>query len=193
MEVGQIALPPPDPPDPPDPPGSPKPTLSKFERFMLGVAIVLPSVDNYTDVNFGVRLLTGLYDQGWDCQRKIENESLYYENSIEFSDTNPSNNDTIINCNIIERHPQIELGSATLSAVALSFIFMAVHWFKLENTWMKKLKTLPILLFHFFPQYRASRVLYFWWKGDTEKWSKEKLFLERDISSIGCLTSKWTL
>ena len=90
-----------------------------------------------------------------------------------------------IKCNIIERHPQIELGSATLSAVALSFIFMAVHWFKLENTWMKKLKTLPILLFHFFPQYRAFRVLYFWWKGDTEKWSKEKLVLERDISSIG--------
>ena len=97
MEVGQIALPP---PDPPDPPGSPKPTLSKFERFMLGVAIVLPSVDNYTDVNFGVRLLTGLYDQGWDCQRKIvpvhQYESPYYENSIEFSDTNPSNNGKLI-------------------------------------------------------------------------------------------------
>ena len=94
MEVGQIALPPPDPPDPP------KPTLSKFERFMLGVAIVLPSVDNYTDVNFGVRLLTGLYDQGWDCQRKIvpvhQYESPYYENSIEFSDTNPSNNGKLI-------------------------------------------------------------------------------------------------
>ena len=102
------------------------------------------------------------------------------ENNILFPKT-----DTIFNCNIIERRPQIELGSATLSAVALSFIFMAVQWFKLENTWMKKLKTLPILLFHFFPQYRAFRVLYFWWKGDTEKWSKEKLVLERDISSIG--------
>ena len=96
MEVGQIALPPPDPPDPP------KPTLSKFERFMLGVAIVLPSVDNYTDVNFGVRLLTGLYDQGWDCRRKIVPVHLYgdqyrqYENSIEFSDTDPSNNGKLI-------------------------------------------------------------------------------------------------
>merc|ERR1712051_57884 len=190
MEVGQIALPPPDPPDSPDPP---KPTLSKFERFMLGVAIVLPTVDNYTDVNFGVRLLTGLYDQGWICQRKIPptrydeidlNQNFSYEEFIKFSDTDPTNNDTIYNCNIIERRPQIALGSATLSAVALSFIFMAVQWFKLENTWMKKLKTLPILLLHFFPQYRAFRVLYFWWKGDTEKWSKEKLVLERDISSI---------
>ena len=83
MEVGQIALPLPDPPDPPDPP---KPNLSKFERFMLGVAIVLPSVDNYTDVNFGVRLLTGLYDQGWKCQR----------GEVHFSDTNPSNNGKLI-------------------------------------------------------------------------------------------------
>ena len=93
MEVGQIALPPPDPPDPP------KPTLSKFERFMLGVAIVLPSVDNYTDVNFGVRLLTGLYDQGWDCRRKIVPVPLYgdqYENSTIFWDTDPSNNGKLI-------------------------------------------------------------------------------------------------
>ena len=83
MEVGQIALPPPDPPDPP------KPTLSKFERFMLGVAIVLPTVDNYTDVNFGVRLLTGLYDQGWECQGHQGRE-------IHFSDTNPTNNGKLI-------------------------------------------------------------------------------------------------
>merc|ERR1712051_1087122 len=99
MEVGQIALPPPDPPDSPDPP---KPTLSKFERFMLGVSIVLPTVDNYTDVNFGVRLLTGLYDQGWQCGRKGSNGAF-----IKFSDTDPS--DTIYNCNIIERRPQIAL------------------------------------------------------------------------------------
>ena len=82
MEVGQIALPPPDPPDPP------KPTLSKFERFMLGVAIVLPSVDNYTDVNFGVRLLTGLYDQGWDCRYSSGRHSGEY--FVKFSDTDPS-------------------------------------------------------------------------------------------------------
>ena len=102
MEVGQIALPPPDPPDPPDPP---KPTLSKFERFMLGVAIVLPTVDNYTDVNFGVRLLTGLYDQGWTCQRKIPptrydeidlNQNFSYEEFIKFSDTDPTNNGKLI-------------------------------------------------------------------------------------------------
>ena len=68
---------------------------------------------------------------------------------------------------------------------------MAVHWFKLEKTWMKKLKTLPILVLHFFPQYRASRVLYFWWKGETEKWPKEKLFFERDISSIGVYVFKY--
>ena len=88
MEVRQIALPPPDPPDPP------KPTLSKFERFMLGVAIVLPSVDNYTDVNFGVRLLTGTYDQGWNCRRKIV---TIYEEWLEFSDTYPSNKGKLIN------------------------------------------------------------------------------------------------
>ena len=67
---------------------------------MLGVAIVLPSVDNYTDVNFGVRLLTGLYDQGWDCQRKIVSVHRYgeqYEAFIKFSDTDPSNHGKIIN------------------------------------------------------------------------------------------------
>ena len=70
-----------------------EPTLSKFELFMLGVAIVLPSVDNYTDVNLGVRLLTGTYDQGWNCRRKI---GLYYKNSLEFADTDPSNNGKLI-------------------------------------------------------------------------------------------------
>ena len=105
MEVGQIALPPPDPPDPPNPPDPPKPTLSKFDRFMLGVSIVLPTVDNYTDVNFGVRLLTGLYDQGWICQRKIPptrydeidlNQNFSYEEFIKFSDTDPTNNGKLI-------------------------------------------------------------------------------------------------
>ena len=79
---------------------SEEPTLSIFERFMLGVAIVLPSVDNYTDVNFGVRLLTGLYDQGWDCQRKIvlDNRTnwIRYEDFIEFANTDPSNNGKLI-------------------------------------------------------------------------------------------------
>lgn len=59
---------------------------------MLGVAIVLPSVDNYTDVNFGVRLLTGTYDQGWNCRRK--NGGGQY--SLEFADTDPSNNGKLI-------------------------------------------------------------------------------------------------
>ena len=78
-----------------------EPTLSKLELFMLGVAIVLPSVDNYTDVNFGVRLLTGFYDQGWDCKRKIDpgRAALGYEvgeDFIKFADTDPSNNGKLI-------------------------------------------------------------------------------------------------
>ena len=54
--------------------------------LMLVVAIVLPTADNVTDVRFGVILVTGSYDQPWECcsksvpvfdeEREIE-DSLY--------------------------------------------------------------------------------------------------------------------
>ena len=37
---------------------------------MLVVAIVLPTADNVTDVRFGVILVTGSYDQPWECCSK---------------------------------------------------------------------------------------------------------------------------
>jgi len=47
----------------------------------------------------------------------------------------------------------------------------------------QKLKTLPWLLLFFYPQYKAMRIIYLWWKND-QSWTEEKLQLERDIVSV---------
>ena len=89
-----------------------------------------------------------------------------------------------MHCDEIEKKPHPNFALVALSAVGVSMVFTIIHWWKLENTKIKKLKTLPALLIMFYPQYKAMRIINLWLKDD-KSWKDEKLHLERDIANIG--------
>jgi hypothetical protein len=62
-------------------------------------------------------------------------------------------------------------------------LFTIPHWFKRENTWRKRLCTLPLFLGQFWPQYQVLKV--FWMiKNKDLRWRKKKEQLDREIGSI---------
>ena len=68
--------------------------------------------------------------------------------------------------------------------MVLSFIFTIFQWYKFEDTWEKRLKTLPVLLLQIYPQYRGLRILYLWMKND-ESWFEEKQRYITEVATIG--------
>ena len=74
---------------------------------------------------------------------------------------------------------------ATMGPILAGFVCLLPHWWRIEDTREKKLKTLPLLVLQCWPQYLACRILYFGLVKKIALWRTEKQRLNRDISSIG--------
>ena len=82
-----------------------------------------------------------------------------------------------------KNHPKY--GALTLVPLTISWIGVTIHWFKTETREKRnKWKTLPLLIFQVYPQWRALRVLYYGAKKDPG-WKALKEEFEGGISHLG--------
>ena len=58
---------------------------------------------------------------------------------------------------VCPEHPAY--GAVMLIPIILANLFTITHWLKKENTWKKRLYTLPLFILQFWPQWRALRVI----------------------------------
>ena len=72
-----------------------------------------------------------------------------------------------------------------LFPVILSTLFVIPHWWKQEKPKGRLLKTLPFVIFQFYPQYKMAEILYLGlWKTD-KQWKAKKDFLMKEMGSLG--------
>ena len=79
-------------------------------------------------------------------------------------------------------HPIYAL--SMLLPVAVANIFLISQWWHIENSWKKKVCTLPLLFLLCWPQYHVIKILQLGWNR-SEKWKNAILYYERNICSIG--------
>ena len=83
-----------------------------------------------------------------------------------------------------KNHPKY--GILTLLPLIMSWICVATHWINTETREKRnKLKTLPLLIFQVYPQWRALRVLYYAVIKKDPRWKKMKEEFESGISHLG--------
>ena len=74
---------------------------------------------------------------------------------------------------------------AMLFPVILSTLFVIPHWWNQEKPKGKLLKTLPLVIFQLYSQYKMAEILYLGlWKTD-KQWKAKKDFLMKEIGSLG--------
>ena len=80
-------------------------------------------------------------------------------------------------------HPNFAL--AILAPILLSTIFMIPQWLRQEKSKKRILKTLPLLLFQVYPQFKMLEILYLGlWKKDS-KWRLKKEEHQKSVAYIG--------
>ena len=79
----------------------------------------------------------------------------------------------------------INFGLTMLGPMILSILFTIPHWWRIEATTSNRLKTFPLLLLLFWPQYRALRILYLGLWAKSKLWREEKFTINKDVSSVG--------
>ena len=83
-----------------------------------------------------------------------------------------------------KNHPKY--GSLTLVPLLMSTIGMTIQWFKIETKEKRnKLKTLPLLIFQIYPQWRALRVLYYAKIKKDPRWRAMREEFDDGISHLG--------
>ena len=78
-----------------------------------------------------------------------------------------------------------KFGALSLAVLSVSWMGTATQWYKIETKKLQKLKTLPLLILHIYPQWRALRVLYYGKIKKDPRWKKMKEEFEVGISHIG--------
>ena len=79
-----------------------------------------------------------------------------------------------------EPNPQPWFALISAIPILIHILFLIPHWWKMEGIDGNRLKTFPLLLLQFWPQYRILRLL---WKKSKD-WKKEKGDFE---GRVGCL------
>ena len=131
--------------------------------------IGLPSWDVYSDIFFAYKLMKV------DCRYSHSGKII--------------NDETECKKLEIVYYGHTKFGILALSPVFFSFLFTLSHWWKLEENWKKRLMSLPFLLLQCWPQYRMARILYLGlWKKD-KMWRSEKETIERNVCSLGRISS----
>ena len=120
--------------------------------------MLVPSFDNFSDVRLSILFATGTYTPAGKFYHGEE----------------------------IVAVPQYKYAIFTFLPVFISFLFTLRHWYHIENTKRKKLKSLPFLIFGLWPQYRVGRILQFFRKNN-KKWIKEKDLFETELSTLGII------
>ena len=72
-----------------------------------------------------------------------------------------------------------------LTPVILSFLFMIVHWLRMESTLKKRLISLPFLILQIWPQVQVCKILKMGLYDKNQQWRKRKETMDRDVSSVG--------
>ena len=73
--------------------------------------------------------------------------------------------------------------------VMIAFLFTIPHWFRRENSILKRLLTFPILIGQFWPQWQVVKILWLMIKKSST-WKNEKEKLEKEVSSLGKYSPK---
>ena len=72
-----------------------------------------------------------------------------------------------------------------LTPVILSFLFMIVHWLRMESSVKKRLKSLPFLILQIWPQVQVCKILKMGLYSKNPQWRQRKDSMDREISSVG--------
>ena len=72
-----------------------------------------------------------------------------------------------------------------LTPVFMSFLFMIVHWLRMESTLKKRLISLPFLILQIWPQAQVVKLLKMGLYEKNPQWRKRKDSMEREMSSVG--------
>ena len=129
--------------------------LIKVICILILFGIILPSFDGYSDIILAYQLLSGTY---WT--------KPYHGNQT----------------NLTKKQPIF--GTMVLIPIILGTLFTIPHWLRRENTWRKRLNTLPLLILQFWPQWETINVLRLVWRNDN-KWKDEKEKLDKETSPLG--------
>ena len=84
---------------------------------------------------------------------------------------------------IFPDHPKY--ASSMLAPVVLSFLFMIVHWLRVESTMKKRLISLPFLILQIWPQVQVCKILKIGLYDKNPRWRERKDTMDRDVSSVG--------
>ena len=125
--------------------------------------ILLPTIDVVTDWLLAVQLITGFnYDP--DCSQYFKEYHVY-------------------------------MGIAVLAPAVIVTLFHLHHWYHLEkkeNGGDGRLKTFPLVVLQFYPQYRYMKLIYnFVVKKKAKRCEKELEFLNREISGVEPLVESY--
>ena len=72
-----------------------------------------------------------------------------------------------------------------LVPVLFSFLFMIVHWLRVESTLKKRLKSLPFLILQIWPQVQVCKIIKMGMYDKNPQWRQRKDCMEREVSSVG--------
>ena len=67
----------------------------------------------------------------------------------------------------------------------LWFLFMIVHWLRMESTLKKRLISLPFLILQIWPQVQICKLLKMGLYDKHPQWRQRKDSMEREVSSVG--------
>jgi len=70
-------------------------------------------------------------------------------------------------------------GMAMLTPVILATFFTLFQWWRIEENWSKRLKTLPFVLLLCWPQYRVVKILYLGFWKKVSQWKTENNILKK--------------
>ena len=82
---------------------------------------------------------------------------------------------------------------AMLTPVILATFFTLFQWWRIEENWSNRLKTLPFVILLCWPQYRVVKILYFGLWKQVSKWKTENNILKKEIGHIGTVELILTL
>ena len=142
--------------------------------IVLATGVFLPTFDVYSDLFFTSKLFAGnYYNNQRECTYSFSERWERWERSCVWHECESP----------VPSHPKF--GSAMLTPFLLSWLFVTIQWFKTERGLRQKLKTLPLLIFQVYPQWRALRVLFYAkWKRDN-RWQRMKEEWETGITHLG--------
>ena len=84
-----------------------------------------------------------------------------------------------------EFYNHIYFGISMLVPVLLSTLFIIPHWLREEKPKKRLLKTLPLIVFQLYPQFKAAEILYLGLFKKDSLWKSKKEALQKEVGCLG--------